>query len=402
MSVYLPKHCVTYWYDFQWRGTRYTDTTHQTRREDAVLVEAQVKIRLRQQVGGLAPFDPCDTPRFQDWAEVYLGYQKRFTDRPDVIKRTVAVVLEFWGAAPKRPRRSPAVRRARTVAPPYHDLCLGHPIADPSWLRRFDEWVAARGVSSSTRNTYLSALSGLYRLALQPTYRGDTGITMNPFRDVRRGQQGTRTVALDAATIVRWVQEASYHVALTATIAALAPKLRLGTILALQWGEHLDPALTCITVRRHKTSRRTGVPQVTPISDQLREVLQDARARQPADATHVVTWRGRPVRSIKTASRRAAQAIGLTWGVREGVTFHTIRHSIATLLAQMGISERIRMELMGHAEIRTTQKYTHLHASTQVAPHEQLSAQLPVGRLVVDKPRPKSKVLRMPARRRSA
>lgn len=402
MSVYLPAQCKTFYYDFQWRGRRYTGTTHQTRRDDAALVESQLKIRLRQHAAGIAAFDPKDTPRFQDWAEVYLQYQRRYTDRPDLAKRALLVVLEFWGARPTRPRRAPVVARGRRVEPPYHNLCLGDPIADPAWIRRFDEWTDARRVSGSTRNTYLSTLSGLYRVAMDPAYRQDTNVGTNPFRDIRRSPQGTRTIALEPETILRWVQEASYHVALTATIAALAPKLRLGTILALQWHEHLDPELTTITVRKHKTSRRTGAPQITPISDQLRAVLLDARSRTPATCTHVVHWRGQPVTSIKTGTRRAVKAIGLTWGVRDGVTFHTIRHSIATLLAKMGLSERIRMELMGHAEIRTTQRYTHLAADTQIDPHERLSALLPIGEIVTGKPRQKARVLRMPRRRRSA
>ena len=408
MSVYRDKGCIAYSYDFQWRGQRYRGTTHQTTQADAELVEATIKMKLRQQAGGIAIFDPKDTPRFSEWADVYLAYQAKHIDRPDVIERTLRVVLEFWGAKPRKAKAAPAVKTARQLDAPYHDLHLGDPIADSSWLLRFEQWIDARGVSGSTRNTYLSAVSGLYRVALQPEYRKDTGISVNPFKEIRRGRQGSREVALNANTIVKWVQEAGYHVALATVIAALAPKLRLGTILALRWDEHIDRELRTITIARHKTSRRTGRPQVTPISDQLREVLLDARERQQAarrraaaagrkveDGNHVITWRGRPVESIKTATKRAAKALGLTWGLRDGVTFHTIRHSVATLLAEMGLPEAIRKELLGHSEIRTTQKYTHLSARTQVSPHEQLSAQLPVAAAVLAKPRPKGKVLKM-------
>lgn len=408
MSVYRDSGCITYSYDFQWRGQRYRGTTHQTTQADAELVEATIKMKLRQQAGGIAIFDPKDTPRFSEWADVYLTYQAKHIDRPDVIERTLRVVLEFWGAKPRKAKPAPAVKTARRLDAPYHDLHLGDPIADSSWLLRFEQWIDARGVSGSTRNTYLSAVSGLYRVAMQPEYRKDTGISTNPFREIRRGRQGSREVALDADTIVKWVQEAGYHVALATVIAALAPKMRLGTILGLRWDEHIDPELRTITVARHKTSRRTGRPQVTPISDQLRAVLEDAQARQAAErraavekgrrwqeSGYVVTWRGKPVASIKTATKRAVTAIGLPWGVKGGVTFHTIRHSIATLLAEMGLPESIRKELLGHSEIRTTQKYTHLSARTQVSPHEQLSAALPMAAAVMEKPRPKGKVLKM-------
>jgi Phage integrase family len=69
--------------------------------------------------------------------------------------------------------------------------------------------------------------------------------------------------------------------------------------------------------------------------------------------------------------------------VSGGVTFHTVRHTVATLAAELGIPERLRMELMGHKEIRTTQQYTHLAAASQIAPHEQLSAALPLQEIVL-------------------
>lgn len=389
MTVYLDTGCVTWSYDFRFRGMRHRGSTHQTRKEDAELVEAKLKLRLRQQLGGIASLEPADTPRFHDWAEIYLTYQSQFVTRPDVLERTVQVLLEFWGARPLTPRKAPAAPRSGPVVEaPYHDLRLGDPIADPNWILTFQTWMDARGIGGSTRNSYLSALSGMYKTALQPEYRLRARIDTNPFRDIRRAAPVGRIVALEPSQVVAWIQEASYHVALAVTIGALAPKLRLQSILDLEWS-HFDRDLTRLTVIRHKTASRSGTPQVTPISDQLREVLLDARERaKGSKSRHVVTYRGTAVQSIKTGARRAAEAVGLTWGMPDGVTFHVIRHSIATLLAEMGMPEAMRKELMGHTEIRTTQKYTHLAAKAQMQPHEDLSAQLPLKDLLLAKPRP--------------
>ena len=43
-----------------------------------------------------------------------------------------------------------------------------------------------RGSSPQTRNHYRSVLRGLYRTALLPAYRVESGVTLNPFRDVPR------------------------------------------------------------------------------------------------------------------------------------------------------------------------------------------------------------------------
>lgn len=166
-------------------------------------------------------------------------------------------------------------------------------------------------------------------------------------------------------------------------------KGRVATILKLEWATHFDAALTTITITDHKTSGTAG-DQTVPVSAQLREILLDIRRTQTPETTHVITWRDAPVQSLKTGLRRAVQAIGLTWGMRDGVTFHVMRHSMSTILANPhlvgALTERLRADVMGHREIRTTQKYTHLNTAVQEGPHEALSAVLPGLRAAATRP----------------
>ena len=57
---------------------------------------------------------------------------------------------------------------------------------------------------------------------------------------------------------------------------------------------------------------------------------------------------------------RIVNETATTAGVSVRVTPHMIRHTVATLLLRYGADIRIVQEVLGHASIATTQRYTHV------------------------------------------
>ncbi len=57
-------------------------------------------------------------------------------------------------------------------------------------------------------------------------------------------------------------------------------------------------------------------------------------------------------KAVKTAARKA--------GIDKRATVHTLRHSFATHMLENGINIRLLQDLLGHADVKTTEIYTHV------------------------------------------
>jgi integrase len=376
MSVFKQKHRKAWTYEFQYKGKAYKGTTGQLTREDAQAFELLEQQRVRRREAGIA--DLRDAPHFAEWAGVYYQEKaegKRRVKRPDQIDVLVRVALRFWGRRPKDPSKVVA-------GEPYRDLTLADPITRPELLDEFEDWMEGHSFSGSHRNHLRTQISGMYKAAMLPKYRKRTGIAANPMEGVPRDRRKVRDVALSVEQLQAWLSHASYHVRLAMSIAALAPKLRLANVLALDWREHIDRAFTRITIYEHKTDA-SGKPIVQEISAQLAEILKDAKLRNPR--RWVVAYRGARVHSIRDGVRAAAERANIPYGRgrADGATFHTIRHAVATWFAEMAeLTEPQRASLLAHANITTTQGYTHLRPVKDRPSLERLSAQTPLHAIV--------------------
>jgi integrase/recombinase XerD len=115
-----------------------------------------------------------------------------------------------------------------------------------------------------------------------------------------------------------------------------------------------------------KGDRERQVPVGEVAIGWLRRYIGDVRPGWLALATPPSSHGGPlflSVRGERLDRRRAWEMLVATArsaGLQNGVSPHTLRHSFATHLLEGGADLRIVQELLGHANISTTQLYTHL------------------------------------------
>jgi len=135
--------------------------------------------------------------------------------------------------------------------------------------------------------------------------------------------------------------------------------LRVSEVVGLQAGDlRLDDALVRC---RGKGGKERVVPLGRPAVAWVRRYQAEGRPallRRRQSGALFVTRRGAAI-SRQTVWRRlrnyARQA-----GLEEMVTPHTLRHSFATHLLAGGADLRSIQEMLGHADIATTETYTHV------------------------------------------
>jgi len=249
-------------------------------------------------------------------------------------------------------------------------------LAVRSWLAH----LRARGLSKTSMGRHLSALRAFFRfLAREGRVEG------NPARSVatpRADRTLPRTLSVaEAAAVVEAGKDGETD--LTARDRALlellyATGLRVSELVAL------DLPDVDLASRQLRTLGKGRKERIVPFGEKaaaaLREYLRERPAGRGGDEPVARRHRSgsRPLRSVSDADavfrnsrggrltdrsvRRILDRALRVAGVTRHASPHALRHSFATHLLAAGADLRSIQELLGHASLSTTQKYTHLDA----------------------------------------
>lgn len=122
-----------------------------------------------------------------------------------------------------------------------------------------------------------------------------------------------------------------------------------------------------------KCRGKGGKERIVPLGKKsiasIRTYFAKVRSKLPASEYVFVGSKGKPLtrqRVWQLVRQYARQA-----GIKKKITPHTFRHSFATHLLERGADLRIVQELLGHADIATTQIYTHVSRDHLKSVHAQ-------------------------------
>ncbi len=234
---------------------------------------------------------------------------------------------------------------------------------DTATVRAFMASLAKAKLAPASQGRALAAVRSLLRFGVR-----EGRIGANPAR-------GVRTPKLPK-TLPRHLRPAELEELLAAAAGdgPLAPRdrallellyasgLRVSELVGLDWND-VDLSSRMVRVLG-KGGKERLVPCGRPAVEALRAwlVLWEAiRAEHPgAGREEPVFLNSRGARLTDRSVRRILDAAVERAGVAGGVHPHTLRHTFATHLLEAGADLRAIQELLGHASLGTTQKYTHV------------------------------------------
>lgn len=210
------------------------------------------------------------------------------------------------------------------------------------WIKGFKEFLDVQKLTQNTKSLYFAKL----RACVNQAYR-DGIITDNPLKRVKSiKQEESKREYLTIEEVQRLAEtDCDNEMVKRAFLYSCLTGLRWSDITQLQWGDvHKEGDYTRLAFRQ----RKTGGQEYLDITHEARELMGEEQGAGD------IVFDGLPRSSnaniyIKVWTARA--------GIRKHITFHSARHTFATMMLTLGTDLYTVSKLLGHRDIKTTEIY---------------------------------------------
>ncbi len=244
-------------------------------------------------------------------------------------------------------------------------------------LRAFQKAQVERGISGGTVNNIIQTIDSILKQAAAEGY-----MPRNPMDLVAKVEEETREKdpltlkeiqqVLDYLTETKDLTEEEKRDWKTATLIGICTGQRLRDCTNAMWThiERKSPWWVW-TNTQLKTGTRVEIPIVGPLAKHLRTLdtgdslyLCPSLAGRPAGGA-TVGLSAEFIAILDAAGVKGTvvkpEGEGYTWRSK---TFHSLRHTCNSIMANEGVSMDVRRKIIGHASDKMNARYTHLEIAT--------------------------------------
>jgi len=224
----------------------------------------------------------------------------------------------------------------------------------PLYVNKFMVKRQRDGVKNSTINRELTVLKKMLNLAIEWGFE----IEKNP---VKKGnffseEEYRRNRILSYEEEKRLYEAAAPHIKPVLT-CALSTGMRYSEILGLKW-ENVDLEKRQITIKAE--SSKSGKRRLIPVNDKLFAEMEKLKRLNNGISDFVFlyedpeTGKQRPVKTVRRAFVMACRRANI-----KDMTFHDLRHTVGSRLISRGVDPVSVKNILGHANLKTTEIYLH-------------------------------------------
>ena len=240
-----------------------------------------------------------------------------------------------------------------------------------SHMQSWYEAQLASGLKPSSINKHSKQLRAVFDRA-----KSEGFCERNPVDLILKSHGGSDTretfTAEDIVEIIGLLTRTKQHDWLTVFLIGLCTGQRLQDCAQADWSQFRMEGETLVwLLTQGKTKAQVAIPIVEPLASNL-------KARRQVSSPLVPSLHGIPSGGMKGLStqfstlldaskiergkrQRADGSKGASW---TGKTFHSLRHTTNSLLANAGVADDVRRQILGHASTKMNAHYTHLQIQT--------------------------------------